>query len=372
MNKKIAITGGGTGGHVFPALAVAEALREKDKNIDLLWIGETHSFEERACKESNIDIRFYPILGGKLRRYFSLKNFLDFFKFFIGLFQSLFLLKKQKVYKVFSKGGYVALPVVLAAWVLRIPVVIHDSDSVPGMTTKISARFAEKICLCFQGAKKHFSKNLYSKIYLTGLPIRQEITEWVGRGTEAKKRIHKKYFSSEKLGCPIIFILGGSQGALAINKALLQSLNNIVEKTCVLHLTGAGKSEAVSIPQKYKKRYQSLEFISDPSELAMFYAAADLIIMRSSSAILEASLFTQNLLLVPLPSAAGNHQEKNAKEFISKNPSAVILAQEPPSFSELLKKEILLGIAQKPLASIPKSIHKDKKNAAREIIQFLL
>ena len=372
MIKNIAISGGGTGGHVFPALALAEALKEKNKNIKIFWLGEKNSFEEKACKESNLNIVFQAILGGKLRRYFSFQNFWDIPKIFIAFLQSLYILKREKIDKVFSKGGYVALPVVLAAWVLRIPVIVHDSDAVPGLTTKISSKFAQSICLCFEGAKEYFSKNFWSKIHITGLPVRKEITEWVGKKIEAKTKIQKKYFSDVKNDMPIIFIMGGSQGALAINESIISLLPELCKKVFVIHLTGYGKKIEISLSTEIQEKYVSLEFISNPSDLAMLYAASDVIIMRSSSAILEASFFTKNLILVPLPGAAANHQEKNAKEFILKHPSATIVDQKQENFSEILKGKIFSGITQKPLMGIPKSIHKDDENAVKKIIQFLL
>lgn len=339
--QRIAITGGGTGGHVFPAMAIIENLKKNNNNIQLIWIGEKNSFEEQVCQSSKIPILFFSILAGKLRRYFSLKNIIDIPKFSIGIIQSLFILKKNKIEVLFSKGGYVALGPILAAYLLRIPVIIHESDSIPGLTTKIAAYFAKHICLSFPSAKQLFPKKLLPKIHITGLPIRSEILQWRNKNVKAKKHVQQKFFPLLKTMKPIIFIIGGSQGAQAINKAISDYLTEILLQFCVIHITGKGKLLQKVLPKKLQKYYQPFEFIENPQDIGMFYSAADLIIMRSSSAIMEAQAFKKNLILIPLPSSAGNHQQMNAEQFIHNSSQSSILDQDKKRFSYNLYKKIL-------------------------------
>jgi UDP-N-acetylglucosamine--N-acetylmuramyl-(pentapeptide) pyrophosphoryl-undecaprenol N-acetylglucosamine transferase len=370
--QKIAITGGGTGGHVFPAMAIAENLKQQNNKIILLWIGEKNSFEEQACKNSDISISFFPILAGKLRRYFSFKNIIDIPKFCIGIIQSLFILKRNKIEVLFSKGGYAALGPVLAAYFLRIPVIIHDSDSIPGLTTKISAYFAKHICLSFPDAKKIFSKKLWPKIHITGLPIRSHILQWKNKNIKAKKEVQKKHFPLLEKNRPVIVIIGGSQGAQAINKAISSYLTEILSEFCVIHITGKGKTLQKILPKKIQKYYQTFEFIENPQDIGMFYAAADLIIMRSSSAIMEVQPFKKKLILIPLPSAASNHQQINAEQFIHHYSQSSIIKQDNNNFSYNLYKKILKYSYEikdkKPIKDKNTSFH----NTENIITQYIL
>ena len=170
---RVVLTGGGAGGHIVPNVALIQELRSRyPDNLDLLYIGSSHSMEEEMMKD--LDVPFKAVLTGKIRRYFSLLNVVDMVKIPIGILQAVFILARFKPKVVFAKGGFVSFPAAVAAWLLRIPVTLHESDVVPGLANKICAKFARKVCVSFEESRKHFPGK---EVVVTGNPVRKEVIE---------------------------------------------------------------------------------------------------------------------------------------------------------------------------------------------------
>ena len=203
--KKILLTGGGTAGHVMPHLALLPYLREKNYHVD--YIGSKHGIEKTLIEKEGLP--YYGIASGKLRRYFDLKNFTDLFKICFGTIESIFLIHRLKPDLVFSKGGFVTVPVVIAAWLSRVPVVIHESDITPGLANRIASRFAVKICTTFESTLTHIPA---SKGVHTGAPIRGELL----LGTKQEGHIFTKLDYKKA----ILMVTGGSLGAQSLNESI--------------------------------------------------------------------------------------------------------------------------------------------------------
>ncbi len=303
----IAITGGGTGGHIFPNISIIEELKKRGRE-DIFWIGEKHGKEQGWAEKVNVP--FYGINTGKLRRYFSLKNITDVFRVIIGIFQSLFILLKLKPDVLFSKGGFVSVPPVLAAWILRIPVVTHESDINPGLATKIISRFASVICVSFEKTRSFFSKK---NIVHTGNPVRDLI-----RQGEPKKGLKFLNFSED---LPIVLIVGGSLGASSINQAVREMLELQDLTFNVVHQCGQGNYQHKS---SQNSRYRQFEFID--KEIGDVMAASDIVVSRAGAgAIYEIGYLKRPSILVPLPkSKSRGEQIENALYFEENGASRII------------------------------------------------
>lgn len=336
---KIVFTGGGTGGHFYPIIAIAEKLKEVVKERTIiepeLYFFAPNVFDERALFEHGIT--FVPTTAGKLRRYFSLLNVIDVFKTAIGIVQTAWKLYKVYPDVVFSKGGYGSIPTVLAARFLKIPLIIHDSDAVPGRSTLMAAKQAEKIAIAFEGAAEYFPEKTRDKIALTGNPVRQEIA------TPAKEGAHE--FLELENNVPVILILGGSQGSEKINETILSALPELVAKYQVIHQTGqanfAGVSETAKIileKNERRYRYKPFEFLS-PIALKMAAGAADIIVSRAGSGgISEIALWGRASIIIPLAGSAQDHQRLNA--FAYAHAGACTVIEEKNFAPHLLVSEI--------------------------------
>jgi UDP-N-acetylglucosamine--N-acetylmuramyl-(pentapeptide) pyrophosphoryl-undecaprenol N-acetylglucosamine transferase len=317
--KHIVITGGGTGGHVAPALAVAEVLQQQGHTLH--FIGSTNSVERELVEHHKI--QFSAIQTGKLRRYFSLENLVDFFRVGIGLSQAFFLLIKLKADVIFAKGGYVTVPVVYAAKLLNIPVVIHESDAVMGLANRLIAKQAVTICTGFPSvAEAHTT----AKTVFTGNPIR---SVFIGKlPTIEQTRTHLGL--EAKL--PTALFMGGSQGAHAINQMVLAMLEAVLPKLQIIHLTGerdSGWATKVKqqLPEALRHRYHPFGFVRD--ELPAFISLADVVVSRASAGVInELAALGKPTILIPLPSAASDHQRANAKILSDKQAAIVLEEQE--------------------------------------------
>lgn len=295
--KSIVFTGGGTAGHVTPNLALIVKLKEQGWTVD--YIGSADGIEKAITEEAGI--RFHPISSGKLRRYFDLKNFKDPFKVMKGVMDAYRIIRKLKPNAVFSKGGFVSVPVVVAAWMNRIPVLIHESDMTPGLANKLSIPFAAKVCVTFPETARHLPNG---KAELTGLPIREEILHG-----NAWKGLNLCDFHKQK---PVLFIMGGSLGSRAINGAIRGGLERLLAKFQVVHLCGKGNAD----PALANVRgYRQFEYVT--TELPDLLAMADVVVSRSgSTSIFEFLSLRKPMLLVPLSlSASRGDQILNAKSF---------------------------------------------------------
>jgi len=316
---KILLTGGGTGGHLIPLLGVVSELRKisAEKKLgepEFLLITPASGFNENVS-EAGIQIK--TIKAGKLRRYFSWENLRDIFKIPIGVIQSLYHISRFKPDVVFSKGGFASVPPVIASWILRVPIVTHESDIVPGLANRIIARFVSKILVSFSAAEKYFNKN---KVILTGNPIRSDIVQ--GSRENALK------FFKLSPNLPTILIFGGSQGAQKINEMVLEILPDLIEKCQVIHQCGDKnydeiKNKIGKLNLKHPERYRVYPFIKD--EMKDVYALAEIVISRAGANSLAEIVALKKLnILVPLSTSANNHQPENAEFFIEEKASLVI------------------------------------------------
>ena len=320
--KKIILTGGGTAGHVTPNLALVPVLKEH--GYDILYIGSQKGIERELCTKAGIAYR--AIASGKLRRYFDWKNFTDPFRVLKGYFEARRIIRDYKPDCVFSKGGFVAVPVVFAAKHCHVPVIAHESDMTPGLANKLSMRSAAKICCNFPETMKYLPKE---KAVLTGSPIRAEL---LTGNREAGLRYAG--FDGKK---PVLLIIGGSLGAVHINNAVRGVLDKLLESFDIIHICGKGNlDENLS----GKTGYVQYEYVADP--LRDLFAAADLMISRAgANAICEILALKKPNLLIPLSAAASRgDQLLNAASF------------EKQGYSMVLQEENLTG--ERLLADIHK------------------
>lgn len=307
---KILLTGGGTAGHVSGNMALVPELKEHGFEIE--YIG-TFNGIEKSIVAKDCDIKYHAIPAGRLNRAFTLRNFTDAFRVIKGISSASKIIKQTKPDIVFSKGGFVTVPVVIAASMHNIPTIIHESDYTPGLANKISAKFANKICTTFPETVNFFHSN---KAICTGSPIRNEIL----CGDKNKGRALCNFANAK----PILIVMGGSLGAVALNNAVRASLNRILSKYNVIHICGKGGSDA-----KYNgiQGYKQFDYVTD--ELPHLLAISDIALSRAgSNAIFEFLALSIPMLLVPLPKGSSRgDQIINAQSF-EKSEFAIKLNQE--------------------------------------------
>ncbi len=320
--KRIVLAGGGSGGHVFPLIAVAEELEAQYPDTEFLYIGTSAQMGKVAEEAmSEIGIPTKNILTGKLRRYFSMQYFLDFFRVPIGIVQSLVYLLQFMPDAVFSKGGYASVPVVLAAWLYHIPVLTHDSDAVPGWANRICGKFSRYVAVSYSTSKKYF---IADKTVVTGNPIRTEMT------TGNRTRGYERWGFTEAR--PTVFIMGGSQGAKAINDAVTAILPQLSKIAQVLHITGKEHYDrAVKLAAKAgfksgRHLYVAVPFLNR-TEMADAYAVSDIVLSRSgANSVTEIAANKKVAIFVPIPQGL-SHQYMNAYE-IAKIGGALVLEEQ--------------------------------------------
>lgn len=303
--KKIVLTGGGTAGHVTPNIALVPKLKAAGFKIE--YIGSYEGIEKKLVEAAGIP--YHGISSGKLRRYFDIKNFTDPFRVIKGFFEATKYMKKIKPDVVFSKGGFVSVPVVIAAHILKIPTVIHESDMTPGLANQIAMRFATKVCHTFPET----GKQLGNKAVFTGSPIRAELFE----GDAAKAR-RMCGFSDTK---PVLLVMGGSLGAQSINDSIRIGLYDLLKKFNVAHLCGEGKYDA---SLDGVAGYAQFEYISD--EMKDFFAMADIIVSRAgSNSICEIAALKKPNILIPLSARVSRgDQLLNATSYAKQGFSEII------------------------------------------------
>ncbi len=303
IKKKVLLVGGGSGGHVFPLLNVWEFMKD---DYEVLYIGEENGKEKSWVEERGI--RYKGIQAGKLRRYFSLQNFVDFFKVPIGIYQSWKIIKDFKPDLVFAKGGNVSFPAVVAAWWLKIPILTHESDLVMGLANKMTASMATKIAVSFPVGG--YGEKYADKMIYTGLPVRA----WNKKSGD-EEEIMKHFGVNKEL--PVIFVTGGSQGAMNLNSYVMKHLEKILEYANVIFVTGENDYERVNGEVGHVKGEgvcKIYSFLTDNFNKGMF--VSDLIVSRASATTLaEISSMAKPSVLVPLPTSASNHQYFNAKSY---------------------------------------------------------
>jgi len=319
---KILLTGGGSGGHFYPLIAVAESINKimKEENLVFakLYFMSDSPYDTEALIEN--DINFVSVPAGKIRRYASLSNFFDIFRTGWGVLVAL-----QKVFSIypdviFSKGAYASFPVLMAARLLRIPVIIHESDSIPGRTNLWASKFARKIAISYPDSVQYFSYK--DKIAFTGNPLRKSVLN------VSKSGAHE-YLKLEK-NIPTILIIGGSLGAKLINERILDALPELIERYQIIHQTGKSNVKEVSSTAEIiigespnKNRYRVFDYLNDLN-LTMAAGAADLIISRAGSTIFEIATWGIPSIVIPITESNGNHQRLNAYAYARTGASSVV------------------------------------------------
>lgn len=370
---KIVLTGGGSGGHFYPLMAVAAEIykiAEDQKLIEpvLYYIG-TEKYDEAALEEHNIIYINAP--SGKVRKYFSIRNVIDPFKILFGTIKALWQLFILYPDVIFSKGGYVSVPTLIAARLLRIPVVVHESDAVPGKASLLGAKFAKWVATSYPGTAKYFTKTPRERIALTGNPVRKSIAK------PAKEGAHTYLGLDESV--PTIFILGGSQGAQAINSVVLDALPRLVDKYQIIHQTGSANINDVSgiakvalRGHKHKDRYKAFGFLNTLA-MRMSAGAADMLIIRAGSGtIFEAANWGLPSIVIPIPEEISHDQTKNAFSYATTG-AAIVIKQKNLEPSILIN-EVNRIMQDKQLMENMSHAAKEfaKPEAARKIADIIL
>ncbi len=368
---KLVFTGGGTGGHIFPIIAVVRETRKayQGKDIEFFYIGPKDEFSLILLSQEGIKVK--TVLSGKIRRYLSIKtlfqNFIDIFiKIPIGFFQAFFYLFFLAPDLIISKGGFGSVPGVMAGRLLQIPIFLHESDIAPGLANRFLARFSLKIFVSFP--KTEYFKP--SKMILVGNPIRREILE------ESKKEAQEIFkLTKEK---PVILVLGGSQGAQRVNDRILEVLSDLLQNFEVIHQTGRANFKQVQaeakvvISKDLEKYYHPFPFFKE-QEIEKAYRLADLIVSRAGSgSIFEIAAFGKPCILIPLPESAQNHQIKNAYSYAQNGACQVL---EEPNFTPrfFLERLKYLFSHTQELEKMKKAAKQfSKPEAAVEMAEYIL
>lgn len=370
---KIVFTGGGSGGHFYPLIAVAESVRAiaRERRLvspKLFYIAPS-AFDQEALFEN--EIVFVGCPAGRWRRYFSLQNFTDLFVTASGLVSALFTLFSIYPDVVFSKGGYASVPVVLAARILGIPVIIHESDAKPGRANIMASKFAYRIAVAFDSAIAFFPAKVRDRVARTGIPIRAAIAMPESQG------------AAQELGLdpavPTLLILGGSSGARAINDVVVSALSELVESANIIHQTGKNNIAGVESLAKlvlekspYAVRYHPFAYLNTLS-MRRASGAADLILSRAGmTTVAEIALWKKPAILIPIPESVSHDQRTNAYAYA--HTGAAVVIEEQNLTSHLLVSEVrrILGDAALRTSMSTKSASFANADAGRIIAEELI
>jgi len=371
---KILFTGGGTGGHIFPIIAIVRELRRvfpDPEKLEFYYIGPKDEISSILLSQEGIKVK--RVLSGKIRRYLGflaiLQNFIDvLFKIPLGTIQALFYIFFLAPDLIFSKGGYGSIPALISGWLLAVPIFLHESDIAPGIANRFLSRFALEIFVSFPVKQTEFFPP--EKMISVGNPIRKELLEG---SKETAKGTFK--LTGEK---PVILVLGGSQGAQRINDMLLQILPQILLNFEIIHQTGLKNFKEVEteanivMSKELKKYYHPFPFLEE-TKLSQAYQAADLVVARAGSgAIFETSAAGLPSILIPLPESAQNHQVKNAYLYAETGASLVIEEENltPHFFLERLK--YLFSHPEELKKMTEKAKEFSKPRAAQVIAEYIV
>lgn len=348
---RIILTGGGTAGHVTPNIALLPALREA--GFEVFYIGSYDGIEKKLIEAEGVE--YYGISAGKLRRYFDLKNFTDPFRVLKGFSEASKIIKKIKPDVVFSKGGFVSVPVVTAAGRLHIPTICHESDMTPGLANKLSFPSATKICCTFEETKENLPKG---KAVVTGSPIRAELLE--GNITKA---LSYTGFHGDK---PVMLVIGGSLGATHVNEAIRRILPSLLKDFDVVHICGKGKLDPTLHNQEGYVQYEYVR-----KELRDLFAISDIVVSRAgSNSICELLALRKPNLLIPLSAKASRgDQILNARSFEKKGYSIVLEEEHITDASLLQTIKNLYANREDYIKAMEQSTERDAVNTIVEIIK---
>lgn len=366
---KIIFTGGGSGGHFYPIIAIAESIQKISKEKKLLT-PEMYFFAPSPYNQGLLydhKIEYKKVIAGKFRRYFSLLNFTDFFKTIWGILGA--ILDVFDIYPdvIFSKGGFGSFPTLVAARILRIPVFIHESDSAPGLTNKWAGKFAARVAISYKEASRYFKEE---KVAYTGQPVLEERLEPITNAAA-------EFFGFEET-VPTVFIMGGSQGAEIINNAVLDTLPDLVKNFQIIHQTGQANFEvmkesaaAILLENQNKDRYKPFGYLNS-LEMRMAAGAASLVISRGGSTIFEIASWQKPSIIIPITNSNENHQVKNAFAYAKAGACSVL--QEENLKPHILYAEIKRIIENKEIIDKMKEGAKSffKPGAADQIAREIL
>lgn len=330
--NRVIISGGGTGGHIFPAIAIADEIKRRNPDCEILFVGALGKMEMEKVPKAGYKIVGLPIVG--FQRKFTFSNFLLPFKIIKSLHQARKIIKNFKPQIVIGVGGYASGPTLRAAIFRKIPTLIQEQNSFPGKTNKILAKNVTKICTAYEGLEKFFPKE---KIMVTGNPVRLEVIQ-----TEGKKEEAYSHFGLDP-NKKTILVIGGSLGARTLNESVINSLDLLKEKD-VQVLWQCGKFYYSTLKETFsKENYPNIHLNEFIFQMDLVYAAADLIISRAGAiAVSELCLIAKPTILVPSPNVAEDHQTKNAMALVSKN--AAILIKDSEAKENLFSEAInILG-----------------------------
>ena len=375
---KIVFAGGGTGGHIYPGLAVADELKSiavsKNHNIKISWIGCSKGMDKNIVEKATgpdgnptVD-KFYGIPSGKLRRYFSMKNFSDLFRIAGGFFSAYHILRKEKPAVLFSKGGFVSVPPCLAARFLHIPVFTHECDFTLGLANRINFKSADCMFVSYEDTKAKLSEADKKRVVVTGNPVRP-----VFYNTDALKgKTFLGIKDAEKK--PVLLVLGGSSGARQINELVYENIDFLCENYIVVHQTGLLNSDdnrSNQLAQKYPESYKPYNFIYQ--EMPDVVSAADVILSRAgANSIWEAAVLNKPMVLVPLcGSGTRGDQVDNAEFFKNRGAAEMLLGAEADS--KHLKESLTKMLDAEKRAEYSKAVEKLTQGEvpAKKIAQIL-
>jgi UDP-N-acetylglucosamine--N-acetylmuramyl-(pentapeptide) pyrophosphoryl-undecaprenol N-acetylglucosamine transferase len=326
---KILITGGGTGGHVAPAMAVIEALRERHPDVHLLYVGSRSGIEARLAEAAGVP--FKPIATGKLRRaanplkMINAKNLTDITRIPLGVFQAFKVVRSYRPNVVFSTGGYVCVPTVLASALLRVPIITHEQTVTVGLANRIAGRFAKQIALTFPESKAMLSTKLAAKSQVTGNPLRKALF------TGAARNATRFGFVDLDAELPCVYVTGGAQGARVINRAIAAAAPDLLQSARILHQCGSADAEELrcardELDPALAQRWQLRPFV-EAEEIGDVWAMADVLVARAGAGtVTEACALGKPVVFVPLEPTSGDEQLKNAERSASGG-GAIIVRQ---------------------------------------------
>lgn len=356
MSKKIIISGGGTGGHLFPAIAIAQSLQKADNNIDILFVGAKGKIEETKVPEAGYEIELLNIQG--FSRKLSFKNISFIIKLLKSIRKSKKIVKKYKPDAVVGVGGYASGPLVYVATKRGIPGLIQEQNSYPGITNKILSKRVEKICVAYDGTERFFPKE---KIIKTGNPIRENLSD-----PNITREQAAKFFGLDP-NKKVILSLGGSGGAGSINKGIADNLSKIANSDCqFIWQTGKFYFEDAQKTVKIVNA-GNLKVLAFIKRMDLAYKLADVVISRAGAGtISELCLLEKPVILVPSPNVAEDHQTKNAKSLVDKN--AALLVKDNATKTKLIQTALEIVVNDEKLKQLSENISKQAMKNSADII----
>lgn len=361
---KILFTGGGSGGHFYPIIAIAEKLnkileREKIANAELYYMS-TEPYNERLLYDNKI--KFIKITAGKRRAYFSIQNFFDLFKTAWGIVKTVFQLFALYPDVIFGKGGFASFPVLVAARLFRIPVILHESDSVPGRVNQWAGKFAQRIAISYPEAASFFPEG---RTALTGNPIREEILRSSGKDPWQELGLERDV--------PVLLVLGGSLGARAINTQMESLAPRLVEKYQIIHQAGEQNIKETEFTirgllggNKNASRYHLFGYM-DAETMKLAAEAATIVVSRAGSAIFEIAVWGVPAILIPIANHVGDHQRKNAFAY-ARAGGAVVIEEQNLGPNILMSEIEQLMLDEHKRATMKDSAKKFARTDAGELI----